>query len=94
VVAGEKQMKIGGSGGSLGTPGPLPTHHHTVYMEYFECLPTLLTPLLRGPVSPRWWLYFNAVHFEWCDDPPETQIAWQIYAALAYGSRGAISHGP
>jgi hypothetical protein len=39
----EKQIR--GSGGSPGPPGPLPMHVHTVYMEYSECLPTLLTPL-------------------------------------------------
>jgi hypothetical protein len=32
-------------GGSLEPPGPLPMHLHTMYMEYSECLPTLLTPL-------------------------------------------------
>ena len=35
----------------------------------------------------RRWVYFNAVEFEWCDDPTESQIAWQIYAALAYGAK-------
>jgi hypothetical protein len=43
VLAGEKQIR--GSGGSLEPPGPLPMHLHTVYMEYSECLPTLLNPL-------------------------------------------------
>ena len=33
------------------------------------------------------WVYFNAVEFEWCDNPTESQIAWQIYAALAYGAK-------
>jgi hypothetical protein len=47
----EKQIR--GLGGSLEPPGLLPMHLHTVYMEYSECLPTLLNPWLRGPVSPR-----------------------------------------
>jgi hypothetical protein len=34
-------------------PGPLPMHLHTAYVEYYECLPTLLDPWLRGRVSPR-----------------------------------------
>ena len=38
-------------------------------------------------VRIRRWVYFNAVEFEWCDDPTESQIAWQIYAALAYGAK-------
>jgi hypothetical protein len=42
VHTGGKQMR--GPGGSLEPPGPLPTHLHTVYMEYSECLPTLLNP--------------------------------------------------
>ena len=29
-------------------------HLHTVYMEYSECLPTLLTPWLSGSYHPRW----------------------------------------
>jgi hypothetical protein len=43
VENGEKE--IGGSGGSLEPPGPLPTHLHTVYMAYSECLPARLNPL-------------------------------------------------
>ena len=44
-------------------PGPLPMYLHTVYMEYSECLPTLLNPLaertrfsqagVRRPVRQR-----------------------------------------
>lgn len=37
-----------------------------------------------------WWIYFNAADFLACDDPTATQMAWQIYAALAYGSRGVM----
>jgi hypothetical protein len=44
-----REKQIGGSGGSLGPPGPLLTHlltHlHTGYMVYSECLPTRLNPL-------------------------------------------------
>ena len=40
-----REQQIGGSGGSLEPPGPLPTHLHNVYMEYSECLPTRLNPL-------------------------------------------------
>jgi hypothetical protein len=40
-----REKEIGGSGGSLEPPGPLPTHLHTVYMAYSECLPTRLNPL-------------------------------------------------
>ena len=43
VRDGEKQMR--GSGGSLEPPGPLPTHLHTVHMEYSGRLPTRLSPL-------------------------------------------------
>ena len=39
------EQQIRGLGGSLEPPGPLPMHLHTVYMEYSECLPTLLNPL-------------------------------------------------
>ena len=42
VSSGEKQIR--GSGGSLELPGPLSMHLHTVYVEYSECLLTLLTP--------------------------------------------------
>jgi hypothetical protein len=44
-VVGNREKEIGGSGDSLEPPGPLLTHLHTVYMAYFECLPTGLTPL-------------------------------------------------
>ena len=40
-----REEEIGGSGGSLGLPGPLLTHLHTAYMVYFERLPTRLNPL-------------------------------------------------
>jgi hypothetical protein len=40
-----RKEEIGGSGGSLVTPGPLLTHLHTVYMAYSGCLPTHLNPL-------------------------------------------------
>ena len=43
MVNGEKHIR--GSVGSLEPPGLLPTHLHTVYMAYSECLPTLLNPL-------------------------------------------------
>ena len=43
---------------------------------------------MKGGVP--WWLYFNAAQFEWCDDPTESQIAWQVFTALAYGSRGIM----
>jgi DEAD/DEAH box helicase domain-containing protein len=33
-----REKQIRGSEGSLEPPGPLPTHLHTVYMEYSECL--------------------------------------------------------
>ena len=39
------EKEIGSSGGSLEPTGPLLTHLDTVYMEYFECLPTRLRPL-------------------------------------------------
>ena len=42
-----REKEIGGSGGSLEPPGPLPTHLHTVYMEYSECVPTLVNPLAK-----------------------------------------------
>ena len=35
-------------------------------------------------------MYVNAAQFEWCDDPTESQIAWQVFTALAYGSRGIM----
>ena len=53
MVRGREQQ-IGGSGDSLEPPwasflnpppGPLPTHLHTVYLAYSECLPTRLNPL-------------------------------------------------
>ena len=36
------------------------------------------------------WVYFNAVEFEWCDDPTESQIAWQIatWAMEIHGGSG------
>ena len=40
-----REKQIGGSGGSLEPPGPLLTHLHTVYIAYYECLPTRLNPL-------------------------------------------------
>jgi hypothetical protein len=39
------ETDTGFRGVHLNPPGPLPMHLHTVYMEYSECLPTLLTPL-------------------------------------------------
>jgi hypothetical protein len=44
-IAYAREKEIGGSGGSLGSPGPLLMHLHTVYMLYSECLPTRLKPL-------------------------------------------------
>ena len=38
---GNGENEIGGSGGSLEPPGPLPTHLHAVYMAYSECLAAL-----------------------------------------------------
>jgi len=35
----------GVQGVHLKLPGPLPMHLHTAYVEYYECLPTLLDPL-------------------------------------------------
>jgi hypothetical protein len=46
VPTGEKQIR--GSGGSLEPPGPLPMHLHTAYMEYSECLLTLLNHLAES----------------------------------------------
>jgi hypothetical protein len=40
-------MPYRGSGGSLEPPGPLPTHLHTVYVAYSECLPARLNPLAK-----------------------------------------------
>ena len=40
-----REQQIVGSGGSPEPPGPLPTHLHTVYMEYSDSLPTPLNPL-------------------------------------------------
>jgi hypothetical protein len=40
-----RETEIGGSGGPLDPPGPIPTHSHTGYMAYSQCLPTRLNPL-------------------------------------------------
>jgi hypothetical protein len=42
-LVGHREKQIWGSEG-LTTPGPLSMQLHTVFMEYAECLPTLLTP--------------------------------------------------
>jgi hypothetical protein len=47
LFVGEGERRGGGdrgSGGSLEHRGPLLTHLHTVYMAYYECLPTRLNP--------------------------------------------------
>jgi hypothetical protein len=43
----------GVQGGSLGPPGPLLTHLHTVYMAYSERLPTRLNPLAERACFSR-----------------------------------------
>ena len=58
--------------------------------KYFADLNVTRAAAQKATRPTPWWVYFNAVEFEWCDNPTESQIAWQIYAALAYGAKGVM----
>lgn len=68
---GSREKAAGGSGGSLEPSAPLLTHFHTVFMEYSECLPTLLNPV---PKRTPWYQVGSGCvpnrAGDWCDVVP------------------------